>query len=118
MSAALATREELDASVWVSSGGSVSDLVISGNEFWGEAGIHPGDAAGFMFSDVTDNIFHNNASGIALAGMGLNVTGNYLCSSGAVSVTGSTNTVGDNPGYTDCSDAPSTTTPPPLYPPA
>lgn len=102
--------------VWISSG-TISNITVTDNEFWGEGGIHPGASGSLTNSSFTDNILHNNAEGITLAGSGLTVTGNYLCSSGSVSITGSGNTV-SNSSYTGCTDAPSTTSPPPVYPPA
>ncbi len=102
--------------VWISSG-TISNITVTGNEFWGEGGIHPGASGSLTNSVFTDNILHNNSEGITLAGSGLTVTGNYSCSSGSVSITGSGNTVSNNSSYTGCTDAPSTTTPPPVYPP-
>jgi len=103
--------------VWISSG-SISHITVTDNEFWGEGGIHPGLSGSLSNSSFTDNILHNNAEGITLAGSTLTVTGNYLCSSGSVTITGSGNTVSGNSSYTGCTDAPSTTSPPPPYPPA
>jgi Pectate lyase superfamily protein len=102
--------------VWISSG-TISKITVTDNEFWGEGGIHPGASNSLSNSSFTDNILHNNALGITLAGSNLTVTGNYLCSSGSVSVTGSGNTVSSNSSYTGCTDAPSTPSPPPAYPP-
>jgi polygalacturonase len=104
--------------VWIAgSGSSITGITVTGNEFWGEGGIHPGSSRSLAGSSFTGNILHDNYNGIVLAGSGLTVTGNYLCSSGTVTVTGRGNTVSGNPAYTGCTDAPSTMSPPPAYPP-
>jgi hypothetical protein len=104
--------------------GTITGITVTQNEFWGELGIHSSDSGGstkkLTNSSITTNNLHNNGSstlaGILLGGTGLTVTGNELCSSGSVQVTGSANTVSGNGSYSGCSDAPTTQTPPPVIP--
>lgn len=102
--------------IWVASGGKITNITVTGNEFWGLSGPHPGDTNAFTGSSITGNNLHNDPGGMQIAGTGLTVTGNQSCASGAITITGSNDTVRNNGTYTSCSDSPTTTTPPPVIP--
>ncbi len=100
---------------------NISGLTITGNEIWGEEGIghgngYSGDTGDFSNSTITGNNIHNNNSGISLGANSVTVSGNRLCSSGSVSVSGSGNSVSNNSTYAGCANAPTTQTPPPVIP--
>jgi hypothetical protein len=106
--------------VWTNSG-TVENITVSNNEFWGNVGVglvtHPSTSGAFRNSIITQNILHNQRRQPVINGSGLTVTGNYQCATPPITVRGTGNTANNNPVYTGCTDAPSTTTPPPLYPP-
>lgn len=100
---------------------NVTGITVTQNEFWGEAGVghgngYGGDTGSFANSTITNNNLHNLVSPLSVAGSGLTVTGNRLCSAGTANVTGSGNTVSNNTQYTGCTNAPTTQSPPPVIP--
>jgi hypothetical protein len=127
----------------ISGGYTISNVTVTGNEFWGGPdGIRDANfGGGGTLSNVTltNNFSHNNAATPQQGGLpkrgytlpyntgitqtNIVVNGWYWCADAGgapVPSSGTSNgvTASGVVNYTTCTDAPSTTTPPPVYPPS